>query len=73
MVERLSEALIEVNKSGSAVLIVEQEIMAHSKLPSAAKSFKPALSTCAARPKCLAKDPPIRQAYLRFVTWQSSH
>jgi len=27
MVERLSEALIEVNKSGPAILIVEQEVI----------------------------------------------
>jgi branched-chain amino acid transport system ATP-binding protein len=63
-VDRLSEAILEVNKSGITVLLVEQDVITALELAKHAvviETGRVAMSGLASK---LANDPKIRQAYM---------
>ncbi len=64
MVERLGEALIEVNKIGLAILIVEQDVMTAFELARRGFVIETGVVRMRGNTQMLAKDPMIRQAYL---------
>jgi branched-chain amino acid transport system ATP-binding protein len=64
MVERLSEALIEVNKSGLAILIVEQDVISAFEIAQRGFVIETGVVRMRGRTQALAQDPAIRQAYL---------
>jgi branched-chain amino acid transport system ATP-binding protein len=64
MVERLGEALIEVNKIGLAILIVEQDVMTAFELAQRGFVIETGVVRMRGNTQMLAQDPMIRQAYL---------
>ena len=64
LVERLSEALIEINRSGIAILLVEQDVLTAFELARHAFVVETGRVTTRGTTAALAQDPAIRQAYL---------
>jgi len=64
LVERLSEALLEINKSGLTVLLVEQDVMTAFELARHGFVIETGRVGMHGATKDLAEDPAIRQAYL---------
>ena len=64
MVEFLSERLRDVNRSGVAVLLVEQDVMNALELAARAYVIDRGRVTKAGRSTSLAGDPAIREAYM---------
>ena len=64
LVERLSEALLEINKSGIAILIVEQDVMTAFDIAQHGFVIEQGLVELRGTTKSLAENPAIRQAYL---------
>lgn len=64
MVERLSEALIEINKKGLTILLVEQDVITAFELASNAFVIETGRVSTAGTTSALSDDPAIRQAYL---------
>jgi branched-chain amino acid transport system ATP-binding protein len=64
LVERLSEALLEINKSGLTVLLVEQDVMTAFELARHGFVVETGRVGMHGPTKDLAEDPAIRQAYL---------
>jgi branched-chain amino acid transport system ATP-binding protein len=64
LVEELSESIRAVNKSGVAVLLVEQDVMNALELASRAYVIDHGRVTTAGASKDLASDPAIREAYM---------
>jgi branched-chain amino acid transport system ATP-binding protein len=64
LVERLSEALIEINKIGLAILIVEQDVMTAFEIAGRGFVIETGRVEMHGPTKDLAEDPAIRQAYL---------
>jgi branched-chain amino acid transport system ATP-binding protein len=64
LVERLSEALIEVNRSGVTILLVEQDVLTAFELARHAFVVETGRITMRGTTAALAQDPAIRQAYL---------
>jgi branched-chain amino acid transport system ATP-binding protein len=64
LVERLSEALLEINRSGITVLLVEQDVLTAFELARHAFVVETGRVTMRGTTAALAEDPSIRQAYL---------
>jgi len=64
LVERLSEALIEINRGGIAILLVEQDVLTAFELARHAFVVETGRVTTRGTTAALAQDPAIRQAYL---------
>jgi branched-chain amino acid transport system ATP-binding protein len=64
LVERLSEALIEINKGGLTILLVEQDVMTAFEIARHGFVIETGRVGMQGATKDLAEDPAIRQAYL---------
>jgi branched-chain amino acid transport system ATP-binding protein len=64
LVERLGEALIEINKKGLTILLVEQDVMTAFELASSAFVIETGRVATSGTTAALSDDPVIRQAYL---------
>ncbi len=64
LVERLGEALLDINKSGIAILIVEQDVMTAFEIARHGFVIERGRVELHGTTQSLAKDPAIRQAYL---------
>ncbi len=64
LVERLSEALIEINKTGLAILIVEQDVMTAFEIAQHGFVIETGRVEMRGTTKELAENPAVRQAYL---------
>jgi len=64
LVERLSEALIEINKSGLTILLVEQDVMTAFEIARRGFVIETGRVGMHGATNELAEDPAIRQAYL---------
>jgi branched-chain amino acid transport system ATP-binding protein len=63
-VEGLSEALLEINKTGITVLVVEQDVMTAMELSDHAVVIETGRVVMSGPAKKVADDPKIRQAYM---------
>jgi branched-chain amino acid transport system ATP-binding protein len=64
LVERLSETLIEINRAGMAILLVEQDVMTAFEIASNAFVIEMGKVSMRGTTKALSENPLIRQAYL---------
>ena len=64
LVERLSEALIEINRNGLTILLVEQDVMTAFEIARHALIIETGRVSMAGTTAALADNPAIRQAYL---------
>ena len=64
LVERLSEALIEINRAGMTILLVEQDVMTAFEIAQHAFVIETGRVGLRGTAKSLAENPAIRQAYL---------
>jgi branched-chain amino acid transport system ATP-binding protein len=64
LVERLSEALLEVNRTGITILLVEQDVMTAFEIARHGLIIETGRVSMSGRTDVLADDPAIRQAYL---------
>lgn len=64
LVERLSEALIEINRVGMTILLVEQDVMTAFEIAQNAFVIETGRVGMHGTTKALSEDPAIRQAYL---------
>jgi branched-chain amino acid transport system ATP-binding protein len=64
LVERLSEALLEINRRGITILLVEQDVLTAFELARHAFVVETGRVTMRGTTAALAEDPSIRQAYL---------
>jgi branched-chain amino acid transport system ATP-binding protein len=64
LVERLSEALIEINRAGVTILLVEQDVMTAFEIAQHAFVIETGRVGLHGTAKSLAENPAIRQAYL---------
>jgi branched-chain amino acid transport system ATP-binding protein len=64
LVERLSEALLEINRSGITILLVEQDVLTAFELARHAFVLETGRVTLHGTTAALAENPSIRQAYL---------
>ena len=64
LVERLGEALLETNKGGITILLVEQDVMTAFELARFGLIIETGRVTGSGTTAMLADDPAIRQAYL---------
>jgi branched-chain amino acid transport system ATP-binding protein len=64
LVERLSEALLEINRNGITILLVEQDVLAAFELARHAFVLETGRVTLHGTTASLADNPSIRQAYL---------
>lgn len=64
LVERLCEALVEINRSGLTILLVEQDVMTAFELAQHAYVIETGRVATSGTTEALADDPAIRQAYL---------
>lgn len=63
-IERLCEALVEINKAGITILLVEQDVMTAFDLARHAFVVETGRVTLAGETQVLSDDPMIRQAYM---------
>jgi branched-chain amino acid transport system ATP-binding protein len=64
LVERLGEALTELNKKGLTILVVEQDVMTALEIASHGFVVEQGRVEIRGSTQSLAKNPSIRQAYL---------
>jgi len=64
LVERLSEALIEINRAGMTILLVEQDVMTAFEIARHAFVIETGRVGMHGTTKALSENPAIRQAYL---------
>lgn len=64
LVERLSEALIEINRAGLTILLVEQDVMTAFEIAKNAFVIETGRVSMQGATKTLTEDSAIRQAYL---------
>jgi branched-chain amino acid transport system ATP-binding protein len=64
LVERLSEALIEINRKGITILLVEQDVMAAFEIAKHGLIIETGRVSMTGTTEALASNPSIRQAYL---------
>jgi branched-chain amino acid transport system ATP-binding protein len=64
LVDRLSQALLEVNRNGLTILLVEQDVMTAFDLASRAFVIETGRVATSGTTKALSDDPAIRLAYL---------
>jgi branched-chain amino acid transport system ATP-binding protein len=63
-IERLGEAIVEINKSGVTVLLVEQDVITAFELASHAFVIETGHVSMSGKTKELADDPKVREAYM---------
>jgi branched-chain amino acid transport system ATP-binding protein len=63
-VEQLSERLVEINRSGVAILLVEQDVMAGLELANRAFIVDRGRVTLSGPARELARNPAVREAYM---------
>jgi branched-chain amino acid transport system ATP-binding protein len=64
LVERLSEALLEINRNGLTILLVEQDVMTAFEIARHALIIETGRVSMTGTTQSLADNPAIRQAYL---------
>jgi branched-chain amino acid transport system ATP-binding protein len=64
LIERLSEALLEINRAGMTILLVEQDVMTAFEIAQHAFVIETGRVGLHGTTKALAENPAIRQAYL---------
>jgi branched-chain amino acid transport system ATP-binding protein len=64
LVERLSEALVEINKTGMAILIIEQDVMTAFEIARHGFVVEQGVVDLKGTTAALAQNPAVRQAYL---------
>ncbi len=64
LVDRLADALLEINSMGQTILLVEQDVMAAFELASRAFVIETGRIATAGTTAALSDDPKIQQAYL---------
>ncbi|MSP31418.1 MAG: ABC transporter ATP-binding protein [Pseudolabrys sp.] len=64
LVERLSEALLEINKTGMAILIVEQDVMTAFEIARHGFVIEQGVVDLKGTTEVLAENPAVQQAYL---------
>ena len=64
LVDRLGEALIEINRTGLTILLVEQDVMTAFEIARHAYVIETGRVSMAGSTKVLGDDPRIRQAYM---------
>ena len=64
LVERLSEALLEINRNGLTILLVEQDVMTAFEIARHALIIETGRVSMSGTTAALADNPAIRQAYL---------
>jgi branched-chain amino acid transport system ATP-binding protein len=64
LVERLSEALLEINRTGITILLVEQDVMTAFEIARHGLIIETGRVSMSGTTALLADDPAIRQAYL---------
>ncbi len=64
LVERLSEALLEINKAGLTILLVEQDVMTAFEVASRAFVIETGRVSMTGETSVLGDDPRIREAYM---------
>src|SRR5258708_14225105 len=64
LVERLSEALLEINRNGLTILLVEQDVMTAFEIARHALIIETGRVSMTGTTQALADNPAIRQAYL---------
>jgi branched-chain amino acid transport system ATP-binding protein len=64
LVDRLSEALLEINRTGVTILLVEQDVMTAFEIARYGLVIETGRVGMHGTTKQLADDPGIRQAYL---------
>jgi branched-chain amino acid transport system ATP-binding protein len=64
LVERLSEALLEINRTGITILLVEQDVMTAFEIARHGLIIETGRVSMSGTTAVLADDPAIRQAYL---------
>lgn len=63
-IERLGEAIVEINKGGVTVLLVEQDVITAFELASHAFVIETGHVSMSGKTKELADDPKVREAYM---------
>jgi branched-chain amino acid transport system ATP-binding protein len=63
-IERLGEAIVEINKSGVTVLLVEQDVITAFELASHAFVIETGHVSMSGKTKELADNPKVREAYM---------
>ena len=66
-VELLTDALLDINRTGLAILLVEQDVMAALDIAHRAVVIDRGRVTAAGPAEALASDPSIREAYMGIV------
>ena len=64
MVERLNEALIEINRTGLTILLVEQDVMTAFEISSYGFVIETGRVAMSGTTEKLGNDPRIREAYM---------
>ncbi len=64
LVERLGEALLEINRNGLTILLVEQDVMTAFEIARHALIIETGRVSMTGTTAALADNPAIRQAYL---------
>ncbi|MCC5812258.1 MAG: ABC transporter ATP-binding protein [Ectothiorhodospiraceae bacterium] len=64
LVDRLADALVEINRRGQTILLVEQDVMAAFELASRAFVIETGRIATSGTTAALSDDPKIQQAYL---------
>ncbi|WMS41134.1 ABC transporter ATP-binding protein [Acuticoccus sp. MNP-M23] len=64
LVDRLGEALIEINKAGLTILLVEQDVMTAFEIATEAFVIETGRTTMSGTTADLGDDPKIREAYM---------
>ena len=63
LVERLSEALAEINRNGLTILLVEQDVATAFEIAEAAFVIETGRTTRSGKTTELSTDPKVREAY----------
>src|SRR5260221_3368980 len=66
LVERLSEALLEINRTGLTILLVEQDVMTAFEIARHGLIIETGRVSMTRTTETLANNPAIRQAYLEL-------
>jgi branched-chain amino acid transport system ATP-binding protein len=64
LVERLNEALLEINRIGLSILLVEQDVMTAFEISEHAFVVETGSVTMSGLSSFVSEDPRIRQAYM---------
>ena len=64
LVDRLNEALIEINRTGLSILLVEQDVMTAFEISQHAFVIETGCVTMSGKTDVISEDPRIRRAYM---------